>query len=155
MFQHGLRLRDALSLVVVAFAMAACTTGPSGTAATPPLGPGASSAVRSAQSGGSSSSGGGTSTGGGSSSSKVDVIKVGKNSYTAGACELLVSAASSDVTAHLYLYAQSGTYLGEVQNGRGGRYGGNVFVTCTDPVTLTINSTSGGTVTVATVPFVP
>ena len=107
------------------------------------------------RSGGSGSSGGGGSSLNGGSTSTVDVIKFTKHSYDAGSYELLVSASSSDRTARLFLYAQSGTYIGEVQNGGGGQYGGNVFVVLTDPISLTIKSSSGGSATIATEPFQP
>ena len=150
MFHHGSRLRGAFSLAALAFAVSACSAAPNG-AATVPSGPALNSAARVAQSGG---SGGGGST---KPPSSVDSIKVAKAEFfdQGGAVELLVSAVSSDLTAHLYLYDPSGVYLGEVQNGRGGRYGGSVFVTTYIPATLTIKSSSGGAVTVATTPFQP
>jgi hypothetical protein len=150
LFQHGSRLRGALSLAVLAFAVSACSAAPNGSAAIP-SGEAANSAARITQSGG---GGGGGST---KPPSTVDFIKVAKAEYfdQGGAVELLVSAVSSDVTAHLYLYDPSGVSLGEVQNGRGGKYGGSVFVTTYIPANLTIKSSSGGTVTVATTPFQP
>lgn len=107
------------------------------------------------RSGGSGGSGGGGGSLSGGSTATVDVIKFGKHSYDAGSYELLVSASSSDGTARLSLYAQSGAYIGEVQNGGGGQYGGNVFVVLTDPISVTIKSSSGGSATIATVPFQP
>lgn len=149
MFQHGSRLHGACSLAVLVFAVSACSAAPNGGAAVP-AGDAAHSAARVAQSGGS---------GGGSTKppSTVDSIKVAKAEFfdQGGAVELLVSAVSSDLTAHLYLYDPSGAYLGEVQNGRGGKYGGSVFVITYVPASLTIKSSSGGAVTVATTPFQP
>jgi hypothetical protein len=42
-----------------------------------------------------------------------------------------------------------------VQNGGGGRYGGTVFGTSSVLATITIKRSSGGSITVATTPFVP
>jgi hypothetical protein len=66
--------------------------------------------------------------------------------------ELLINASSSNSSAHLYAYLPDGTYLGEVQNGGGGRYGGTVFVTLHIPATITIISSAGGSTTVPCVP---
>ena len=150
MLHHGSRLRGALSLAVLAFAVSACSAAPNG-GATVPSGPAPNGTARIAQSGG---SGGG---GGSAKPPSVDTIKVAKAEFfdQGGAVELLVSAVSSDVSAHLYLYDPSGVYLGEVQNGRGGRYGGSVFVTTYIPATLTVKSSSGASVTVPTTPFQP
>jgi hypothetical protein len=97
---------------------------------------------RSSASGGSGGSGG------------ADTIKVSKCYYDAPTGEMLIKAASSDPTAHLHAYLPSGVYLGEVQNGGGSRYGGTVMpYVAADPGDITINSTSGGTITVPTTPF--
>src|ERR1044071_2750340 len=95
-------------------------------------------------SGGSTSGGGG----GGGSTTGVDTIKVQKCYYfdTGSYVELLLMASSSNSSAHLYAYLPDGTYLGEVQNGGGGQYGGTVFVTLYIPATITIRSCSGGTI---------
>jgi hypothetical protein len=54
----------------------------------------------------------------------------------------------------LYAYRLDGTYLGEVQNGGGSRYGGTVMpYEATDPVYIVIISSSGGSITVPTTPF--
>jgi len=94
-------------------------------------------------------SGGGSRAGG----TTVDAIKVLKHSW--GFSELLVSASSSNPTAHLYVSLPSGVQLGEIQNGGGGQYGGTVFVLQTDPGSFTITSSAGGSITVSTVPFQP
>src|SRR5215475_12265774 len=72
---------------------------------------------------GGSGSGGGS--GGGTSTSTADTIKVNKCYYydTGPYVELLINAVSSNSNAHLYAFLPDGTYLGEVQNGGGGRYG--------------------------------
>jgi len=85
----------------------------------------------------------------------MDSIKLGKHYWVEANHTLLVSASNSDPSAHLYLSNPSGTRLGEVQNGSAGRYGGTVFFSMTDPVTLTITSSSGGSIKVATIPFQP
>jgi hypothetical protein len=103
-------------------------------------------------SGGISGGGGG---GGGTTGTSVDVIKVVKHSWAAANYTLLVSASSSNSTAHLYVSIPSGAVLGEVQNGGGGQYGGTVFFSLTDPGSITITSSAGGSITVPTVPFQP
>lgn len=96
---------------------------------------------------GGSSGGGGTSTG--------DTIKVNKCYYApvGGYVELLLQAVSSDSSAHIYAYLPDGSYLGEVQNGGGGRYGGTVFGCYYIPASITFISSSGGSITVATAPM--
>jgi hypothetical protein len=100
---------------------------------------------------------GGSGGGGGGSASTVDTIKVAKCEYAVvtGYVELLVSASSSNSSAHLYAYLPDGSYLGEVQNGGGGRYGGTVFLSMYVPATITIKSSAGGSITVATTPYQP
>jgi len=92
--------------------------------------------------------------GGGGSTTGVETIKVSKCYYfdTGSYVELLINASSSNSNAHLYAYLPDGTYLGEVQNGGGGRYGGTVFVTFGIPCCITIMSSSGGFITVPAVP---
>jgi hypothetical protein len=104
---------------------------------------------------GSGGSGNGSSSGGGGSTSQVDTIKVNKCYYAdVGAyVELLLNAVSSNSSAHLYAYLPDGTYLGEVQNGGGGQYGGTVFVTMRIPASITFVSSVGGSITVPTEPF--
>jgi hypothetical protein len=101
----------------------------------------------------SASGGSGSGSGGGSggSTSNIDTIKVSKCYYfdTGSYCELLLQAVSSDSSAHIYAYLPDGTYLGEVQNGGGGRYGGTVFGTYHVPASITFISSSGGSITVA------
>ena len=99
-------------------------------------------------------SGGGGSGGG----VKVDSLKVSKYycnaTVAAGGGEMLIKASSSDATAHLYAYRPDGSYIGEVQNGGGSRYGGTVMPWQPyDPGTVTIISSSGGSITVPTTPF--
>ena len=67
---------------------------------------------------------------------------------------MLIKAASSDPTARLFAHRPDGTYIGEVQNGGGSRYGGTVMPWQPyDPIYVTIKSSSGGSVTVPTTPF--
>jgi hypothetical protein len=103
-------------------------------------------------SGGSGSGSGGS---GGGSTSQVDTIKVNKCYYSpvGGYVELLLQAVSSDSNAHIYAYLPDGSYLGEVQNGGGGRYGGTVFGCYYIPASITFISSSGGSITVATAPI--
>jgi hypothetical protein len=87
----------------------------------------------------------------------VDTIKVSKcytNATATGFGEMLIKAASSDPTATLTAYRPDGTVIGNVQNGGGSRYGGTVMpFQPYDPGTVTILSSSGGSVTVPTTPF--
>jgi hypothetical protein len=97
-------------------------------------------------------SGGSGTSGGGGTTIKVDTIKVSKCYYAIGG-QMLIKASSSDPTARLFAYTPFGTYLGEVQNGGGSRYGGTGFpFVGLDPVEVTILSTSGGSITVPTTP---
>jgi hypothetical protein len=97
---------------------------------------------------------GGSGGGGGGGTANVDTIKVSKCYYDAPTGQMLIKASSSDSTAHLYAFLPSGAYLGEVQNGGGSRYGGTVMPYWpVDPVTMTIRSSSGGSITVPTTPF--
>ena len=101
------------------------------------------------------SGGSGSGGGGGTSGSSVDTIKVNKCYYydTGSYVELLINAVSSNSNAHLYAFLPDGTYLGEVQNGGGGRYGGTVFVTLYIPESITIVSSAGGRIIAPTTPF--
>lgn len=84
----------------------------------------------------------------------VAVDKCWTNATATTGGQLLVSARSSDPAAHLLAYRADGKLIGEVQNGRGQRYGGTVFAwQATDPVTVTVRSSSGGSVTVPTTPW--
>ena len=88
-------------------------------------------------------------------SRSVDSIKVSK-AYFAGAysyVELLLKASSSDPSARLFAYLPNGQLLGEMQNGGGQRYGGDVFLSMYVPETITILSSSVGSTTVFTAPF--
>jgi hypothetical protein len=85
----------------------------------------------------------------------TDTIRISKQFYVANNKTLLISAVSNNAKAHLYLYRSSGSFLGEVQNGAGGKYGGSVFFAGPDPVSLTIVSSAGGKVTFRTTPYHP
>ena len=102
----------------------------------------------------SASGGGGSGGGGGGTTTSVDSIKVSKCYYfdTGSYVELLINASSSNSSAHLYAFLPDGTYLGEVQNGGGGRYGGTVFVTLKIPSDIIISSSAGGIVDAPCVP---
>ena len=87
---------------------------------------------------------------------RVDVDKAWTNATATSGGQLLVSARSSDRTARLLAYRGDGRLIGEVQNGRGQRYGGTVFAwQATDPGTVTVRSSSGGSATVPTTPWRP
>jgi hypothetical protein len=106
-----------------------------------------------------SGSGGGGGGGGGGSvqSTSVDTITVTKaytNATPDSGGEMLIKASSSDSSARLSAYRPDGTYIGAVQNGGGGRYGGTVMpYQFTYSATVTIRSSSGGSITVPTTPF--
>ena len=111
-------------------------------------------ATTASASGGSTGGGGG---GGTTQTPKVDSIKVTK-AYTNAAPdsggEMLIKASSSDTPARLFAYRPDGSYIGEVQNGGGSRYGGTVMpYQFTYSATITIQSSSGGSITVPTTPF--
>ena len=96
---------------------------------------------------------GGSGFGGGGGGS-VDTIKVSKCYYDAPSGQMLIQAGSSDSTARLVAYRPDGTYIGEVQNGGGSRYGGTVMPwQPSNPIYVTIKSSSGGSITVPTTPF--
>ena len=103
---------------------------------------------------GGSSGGGGTTT---TQTPKVDSIKVTKaytNATPDSGGEMLIKASSSDTSARLFAYRPDGSYIGEVQNGGGSRYGGTVMpYQFTYSATITIQSSSGGSITVPTTPF--
>ena len=102
--------------------------------------------------GASLASGGGG--GGGGTTTKVDSIKVSKCFYDVPTHQMLIKAASSDPTAHLYAYRPDGTFQGEVQNGGGSRYGGTVMGYCpSNPGYMLIVSSSGGSIKAPTTPF--
>src|SRR5581483_2760592 len=71
--------------------------------------------------------------GGGGSAATIQVIKCEYAVTGGGYVELLISASSCNVSAHLYAYLSNGQLLGAVQNGGGGRYGGTVFGTMSVP----------------------
>ena len=97
---------------------------------------------------------GGSGSGGGGGGAQVDSIKVSK-CYCNSAGQMLIKAASSDPTARLFAYRPEGTLIGEVQNGGGSRYGGTVMPWQPyDPINVTIRSSSGGSITVPTTPFI-
>ena len=87
----------------------------------------------------------------------TDTIKVTKcytNATPTSGGQMLIKASSSDPTARLFAYRPDGTLIGEVQNGGGSRYGGTVMPY--QPyysATVTIKSSSGGSITVPTTPF--
>lgn len=95
--------------------------------------------------------------GGSGSGVRVDSIKVSKcfcNATPTTGGEMLIKAASSDPTARLFAYRPDGTLIGEVQNGGGSRYGGTVMgYQPYDPGYVVILSSSGGSITVPTMPF--
>jgi hypothetical protein len=106
---------------------------------------------------GSGGGGGGGGGGGTAQSPSVDTITVTKaytNATPDTGGEMLIKASSSDSSARLSAYRADGTYIGAVQNGGGGRYGGTVMpYQFTYSASVTIRSSSGGSITVPTTPF--
>ena len=93
---------------------------------------------------------------GGNGGTKADTVKVSKCFYDAPTGQMLIKASSSDPAATLYAYLPSGALAGEVQNGGGSRYGGTVMgYFPTNPITICIRSTAGGSIVVPTTPFQP
>jgi hypothetical protein len=96
---------------------------------------------------------------GGGGSTTVDTIKVSKcytNATASSFGEMLIKAASSNTSAHLYAYRPDGTFQGEVQNGGGSRYGGTVMgYVPYDPGHMIIISSAGGSIDAPTTPFQP
>src|SRR5436305_1290765 len=104
-------------------------------------------------------SGGGAGGGGATTQTpKADSVKISKACTTfsaaAGGGEMLIKASSSDASARLFAYRPDGVLIGEVQNGGGSQYGGTVmpwqFVYS---ASVTVQSSSGGSITVPTTPF--
>jgi hypothetical protein len=87
----------------------------------------------------------------------ADIVQVAKcytNSTLSRGGELLIKANSSDRAARLFAYRPDGALIGELQNGGGSRYGGTVMpYQPYDPVSVTIKSSAGGSVTVPTTGF--
>lgn len=129
------------AFIAVGFAVA-CSNSP-----TAPSGVGASASITEAA----------TSQGG--SQPAAESIKVSKcytNATAAGGGQMLIKASSSNTSARLFAYRPDGSLIGEVQNGGGSRYGGTVMpYQPYDPVTVTVSSSAGGSVTVPTTPFQP
>ena len=87
-------------------------------------------------------------------SDSVRIYKAYTNATATTGGELLLKAASSDIAAHLFAYRPDGTLIGEVQNGGGSKYGGTVMpYQPFDLKTVTIISSSGGSMTAATTAF--
>ena len=93
------------------------------------------------------------------SGGNTETIKVSKcftNATSTSYGELLIKAASTNTSAHLYAYRPDGTYQGEVQNGGGSRYGGTVMGFLPfDPGFMIIVSSTGASVVAPTTPFQP
>ena len=67
---------------------------------------------------------------------------------------MLIKAKSTSSGARLFARRPDGSLIGEVQNGGGSRYGGTVMAYQPyDPVTVTFRSSSGGSTTAPTTPF--
>jgi hypothetical protein len=96
----------------------------------------------------------GESGGGGNPAETITVTKCFTNATPTSGGEMLIKAASSQSGATLTAYRPDGSVIGNVQNGGGSRYGGTVMpYQSSDPVTVTIKSSAGGSITVPTTPF--
>ena len=92
--------------------------------------------------------------GGGTQAEVIKVTKCYTNATATTAGQMLIKGSSSNISARLFAYRPDGTFLGEVQNGGGGQYGGTVMPYVTsDPIKVTIKSSAGGSITVPTTPF--
>ena len=92
-------------------------------------------------------------------SGQVETITVSKcftNATATSGGQMLIKASSSDAAVRLFAYRPDGSLIGEVQNGGGSRYGGTVMpYQPYDPVTVTVRSSAGASVSVPTTPFQP
>jgi hypothetical protein len=156
-------------LALTAVLVAGCGAGTSPTAdpgrsvvgsVTAPTAPIATAVAPAPGSGGSGGRRGGPSASsgqGGNGAAAAEVIQVTKcytNATATTGGELLIKASSSDPTARLFAYRPDGNLIGELQNGGGNRYGGTVMpYQPVDPGTVTIRSSSGGSISVPTTAF--
>ncbi len=89
--------------------------------------------------------------------SPADVVQVEKcwtNATSSQSGQMLIKARSSDVRARLFAFRPDGTFLAELQNGGGNKYGGTVINnTPSDPVRCVVRSSAGGSATAPTAPF--
>ena len=136
-------LRSFIGVSITLLSLAACSAGDM-------TGPGNASTSGVALSSG--SGGGGT-----QNPPAVDQVKVTKcytNATASGGGQMLIKGSSSDASARLFAYRPDGSLIGEIQNGGGSRYGGTVMAYQPyDPLTVTVRSSSGGSITVPTTPF--
>gem|GEM_PF-6997970 len=89
--------------------------------------------------------------------SPADVVQIQKcwtNATSSRSGPMLIKARSSDPRARLFAFLPDGTFLAELQNGGGNKYGGNVINnTPTDPGSCVVRSSAGGSATAPTAPF--
>lgn len=89
--------------------------------------------------------------------SPADVVQIEKcwsNATSSRSGPMLIKARSSDARARLFAFLPDGTFLAELQNGGGNKYGGNVINnTPTDPGSCVVRSSAGGSATAPTAPF--
>ena len=89
--------------------------------------------------------------------SPADVVQIEKcwtNATSSRSGPMLIKARSSDARARLFAFLPDGTFLAELQNGGGNKYGGNVINnTPTNPGSCVVRSSAGGSATAPTAPF--
>ncbi len=89
--------------------------------------------------------------------SRPDVVQIEKcwtNATSSVGGPMLIKARSSDARARLFAFRPDGTFLAELQNGGGNKYGGNVINnTPSNPGSCVVRSSAGGTATAPTAPF--
>ena len=91
---------------------------------------------------------------GGGNTETIKISKCFINPIGGTYCQLLIKASSTNGSAHLYAFSETGSYIGEVQNGSGGRYGGSVFIHSTCPALITVISDTGASASAVPTPFV-
>ncbi len=90
----------------------------------------------------------------GSAADVVQIEKCWTNATASVGGPMLIKARSSDARARLFAFLPDGTFLAELQNGGGNKYGGNVINnTPTNPGSCVVRSSSGGSATAPTAPF--
>lgn len=89
--------------------------------------------------------------------SPADVVQIEKcwtNATSSQGGPMLIKARSSDAGARLFAFLPDGTFLAELQNGGGNKYGGNVInYQPSNPGRCVVRSSAGGSATAPTAPF--
>jgi hypothetical protein len=90
----------------------------------------------------------------GSTADVVQIEKCWTNATSSQGGPMLIKARSSDARARLFAFLPDGTFLAELQNGGGNKYGGNVInYQPSNPGRCVVRSSAGGSATAPTAPF--